>query len=288
MDPLAESPIPKDKWVTNEAFALSYPPMSDDVSRKSAFIPFEGRLQDRHDDPEVQGGRIALIETNNQLVQNPPNCLDRMTTTKQKQVAHNQRVLRAEDEIAGFNCDIADFLSEMNSTELVTTYVNAGASMKRRDAVIGGQFWQQGDRKMTAVNGGIEGMANTRESAILSAAAEAVGWRHAAEPGQRVIIYPAEVPQLEEAMNAFAQNQIPLEDGDDIALSKMLEGSRQFENSPRFFREDGEEIRSNPEFATSVPLWMNIAAQASTEGRQLVLENGSDVMNSSDEDSENE
>jgi hypothetical protein len=61
--PLLESPTPKDKWVTNEAFALSYPPMSDQVAVTSAPLLFTGRFQERYDDPEVQGGKIALIAT---------------------------------------------------------------------------------------------------------------------------------------------------------------------------------------------------------------------------------
>jgi hypothetical protein len=192
--PLIESPVPKDKWVSNEAFALIYPPISDDLVRGTLDFLFGGRLQERYDDPEVQGGKIALVETNNQLVQKPPNCLGPMTTTNLKQVAYNQRVLKAEDEIAGINCDVADFLSEMNDAEQVIICVNAGASMKRHEEVIAGQFWQQGERQMTAVNRVIDGMANTRESAILSAAVDAVEWNHATEPEegtrqqQRIII----------------------------------------------------------------------------------------------------
>jgi hypothetical protein len=86
----------------------------------AATILFDGVLQERYDDPEVQGGRIALITTKRPLVQRPPNCLDRMTARKQKQVASRERVLKAEDEIAGINCDIADFLSDMNAVEVIT------------------------------------------------------------------------------------------------------------------------------------------------------------------------
>jgi hypothetical protein len=35
-----------------------------------------------------------------------------MTTRKQKQVAYNERVSQAEDEISGINCDIADFCQD--------------------------------------------------------------------------------------------------------------------------------------------------------------------------------
>jgi hypothetical protein len=61
-NPLVESPIPRDKWVTNEAFALSFPPCEDEHSKMSAAILFDGIFKERYDDPEVQGGKIALIE----------------------------------------------------------------------------------------------------------------------------------------------------------------------------------------------------------------------------------
>jgi hypothetical protein len=57
---------------------------------------------------------------------------------------------------------------------------------------------------------------------------------------------------------------------------------------PRFFREDSDEILSNPELAAAVPLWMNIAAQVSVGSRDLVPKNGPVVSNSSDEDSPTE
>jgi hypothetical protein len=139
-------------------------------------------------------------------------------------------------------------------------------------------------------------MPNTHESAILAAAVEAVEWKHPIEPvsedGKRVssrpIIYPADMPQLEEAMNGFSQNPSDLEDGSQKTFSKILEKCEEYETSPRFFREDSEEIRSNPELAASVTLWMNIAAQISTGSRDMVLDNGPDVMNSSDEESPTE
>jgi hypothetical protein len=91
--------------------------------------------------------------------------------------------------------------------------------MKKNEGTIGGQFWQQEDRSMTAVSGIMEGMPNTRESAILAASAEAVEWSHPIEPrdiqGKRVtskvIIYPAEMPPLEEALSDFSQNPSELE-----------------------------------------------------------------------------
>jgi hypothetical protein len=262
----------------------------------SAATLFDGTLQERYDDLEVKEGKIALVATNKQLVQKPPNCLDRMRTRKQKQVAYNERVLKAEDKIAGIHCEIADFLSDMNAVKVIIVCVNAGATMKRNKTVLGGQLWQEQGRSMTAVNGTIDGVPNTRESAILAAAVEAVEWKHPIEPvsddgkrlGLRVVIYPAEMPQLEEAMNEFSQNPAELEDGSHIAYSKILEKCAEYETSPRFYGEDSDEIRSNPELAAAVPLWMNVAAQVSVGSRDLVLENGPDVMNSSDEESPTE
>jgi hypothetical protein len=99
-----------------------------------------------------------------------------MNARKLKYIAYNERVSQAEEEIAGINCDVADFLSGMSSTGTITVCINAGASMKKNERILGGQLWQQGGRSMTAVNGVIEGMPNTRESAILTAAVEAVEW----------------------------------------------------------------------------------------------------------------
>jgi hypothetical protein len=262
----------------------------------SASILFDGVLQERYDDPEVQGGKIAPIVANNELVQKPPNCLDRMTTRKQKQVAYNERVLQAEDEVTGINCDVAHLLSGMTSSGAITICINAGASMKRNETILGGQLWLQEDRSMTAVNGTIDGMPNTRESAILAVAVEAVEWKHPIEPvsvdGKRVtsrmVIYPAEMPLLEVAMIEFSQNPSEQEDGSHIAFSKILDKCAEYESSQRFFREDSSEILNDPELAVAVPIWMNTAAQVSVGGRDLVLENGPDTMKSSDEDSPTE
>jgi hypothetical protein len=196
-----KSPIPKDKLVTNGAFALSYTPISDELGRTTSPISFSGTSQERYDDPEVQGGKIALIATEQHLVQNPPNCLDRMTARRQKQMADDQRILKAEKRIAGTNSDVADFLFEFHPVELITISAHSGQSKKKSEPILGDQFWKRGERNMTATNNIIEGMPNTCEGAILSAAVEAVEWRHPTEPeveGKRsergVIIYPSEIP----------------------------------------------------------------------------------------------
>jgi hypothetical protein len=106
--PLAETPVPKDKWVSREAVVLTYPQIPDQYAQKSAQILLGGRPQERYDDPEVQGGKIALIASNNNIVQKPPNSLDRMHASLPKQVAYDQRILSGENEIAGINCDIGE------------------------------------------------------------------------------------------------------------------------------------------------------------------------------------
>jgi hypothetical protein len=95
--------------------AFSFPPLPDDRIEELPMTLFGpgSHLQERYADPQVQGGKIALIAFKQKRVQKPPNFLDRMRTTFLKQVAYNQRILEAEHEIAGINCDIADFVSEM-------------------------------------------------------------------------------------------------------------------------------------------------------------------------------
>jgi hypothetical protein len=131
--PLAETPVPTDKWVSTEAIVLTYPPMPDQYAQHSAQILFGGQTQERYDDPDVQGGKIALITSNNNRVQKPPNSLDRMHASLPKQIAYNQRVLSAENEIVGINCDIGEFLLQMSASpaEPVIICVNAGESLKR-------------------------------------------------------------------------------------------------------------------------------------------------------------
>jgi hypothetical protein len=112
--PLAEQPTVKDKWVSNTATVLTYPPMPPELVPSFAQILLGGRLQEQYPDPEVQGGHIAHIASNNNIVQRPPNSLDRMHASLPKQVADNQHELSAEDEIAGINTEVGSFLSKMS------------------------------------------------------------------------------------------------------------------------------------------------------------------------------
>jgi hypothetical protein len=291
---LAEDPCPKDKWYsTSDIMAFAYPPLPDDQIREEPTILFGqgSRIQERYDDPEVQGGKIALIAFKQNKVQKPPNGLDRMHATFLKQVAYNDRVIEAEKEVSSVNCDIADFLSGMtfDPDDQVVICVNGSEEMKRDEEAVGGQLWMQGDRRMTASNHVLDGMVNSREAAILSAAAEAVAWKHASEldgeprKGQRVVIYPKDLSQLETVLSTGNPN-IDSEDGHPIAYSAILQAAQSYERPPLFLREDHEQITSDPVMTEKVPGWMNTAAKVATGNRRRVLENGPDVMNSDDED----
>jgi hypothetical protein len=96
----------------------------------------------------------------------------------------SRRVLEAESQIAGINCNVPHFLEDMSIDEPVFVCINSSEEMKREEQAIAGQLWVQGDRQMTASNIAPEGMANTRDSALLYAAAEAVTWNHASQPDQ--------------------------------------------------------------------------------------------------------
>jgi hypothetical protein len=133
-------------------------------------------------------------------------------------------------------------------------------------------------------------MANSRESAILTAAGEALTWRHITEPegprkGQRVVIYPKELPQLEAVLNS-GDPSIDSEDGHPIVYETILREMQKFENRPIFLKEDSEEIMSDPYWSEKVPEWMAITKQVATGNRRRTLEDGPDKMNSDDEEIE--
>jgi hypothetical protein len=293
---LAEEPCTKDKWYSyTDIMAFTIPTLPDAQIREEPTLLFGpgSFLQERYDDPEVLGCKIALIAFEQIRVQRSPNGLDRMRSTFQKQVAYDQRVMEAEDRVAGINCDIADCLLGMSlePEEQVVICVNGSEKMKRNEEAIGGQLWMQGDRQMTASNKVLDGMANSRESAIRSAAVEAVTWRHELEPkdgprkGQRVVIYPTDLPQLEQVLST-KDPTIDSVDGHPIAYTAILQETQKFENPPIFVREDSEQVTSNPEIAEKVPGWMNLASQVATGNRRRVLEDGTDKMNSDDEEIE--
>jgi hypothetical protein len=98
-----------------------------------------------------------------------------MQSSLQKQIAYNQRIMEAEAGIAGINSDLPRFLWEMKFTdeEQVIICVDGSESLKRNEEQIAGQIWIQGDRQITVSNKVLDGMANTRESAVLSAVVDA-------------------------------------------------------------------------------------------------------------------
>jgi hypothetical protein len=131
-------------------------------------------------------------------------------------------------------------------------------------------------------------MANTRDSALLYAAAEAVTWNHASQPdegrkGQRIIIFPRDLPQLEEFL-ATADPNVDSEDGHPIAYEAILRESQKYETPPLFVKEDSAFVTDDPVLAANVPEWLAKSRQVATGGRRRVLEDGIDVTSSSDED----
>jgi hypothetical protein len=293
---LGEEPCPKDKWFSpTDLMAVSTPPIEDsEIGNLPTLLFGPGALsQDRYVDPEVQGGKIALIAFKQMRVQKPPNFLDRMQSTFLKQVAYNQRIMKAEEEISGINCDVADFVSKMSldSAEEVAICVNGSQEMKKGETAMAGQLWIQGDRMMTASNPAFDGMSNSKESAVLSAAAEAVAWRNDAlespdppRKGQRVVIYPKELTEFESVLSTGNPNINP-EDGHPIAYQRVLAAAAAFEIPPVFLKEDSEAIVSDPRKAELVPQWMCMAERIATGSRPRVLEDGPDTLHS-DEDSD--
>jgi hypothetical protein len=290
--PMAEDPSPRDKlYSADDIMAFTFPLLEEVHDEPFVLFGPEAQLQERYVDEEVQGGRIALIALKQMRAQKPPNCLDRMQSTFSKQVAYNQRVLEAESQIAGINCDVPHFLEDMSVDEPVFVCINSSEEMKREEQAIAGQLWVQGDRQMTASNIAPEGMANTRDSALLYAAAEAVIWNHASQPdsprkGQRVIIFPKDLPQLEEFLATSDANVDP-EDGHPIAYEAILRESQKFETTPLFLREDCAVVTNDAMLAANVPEWFAKSRQVATGNRRRVLKDGDDVMSSSDEDDPN-
>jgi hypothetical protein len=306
--PLAEQPIVKDKWFHQERFphpkipgekillettVLTYPTIEDHYVRSSARILFGGskaNSQERYPDPEVQGGHIALIAPNNNKVHRTPNSLDRIHASLPKQVAYNQRVLSAEEEVAGINCDIADFLSNLsaNPSEPVIVCVNAESGLKRREQHLAGQLLIQGDRKMTATNKVPEGITNDADSATLAGVAEAVEWTHALEEDmekrvtRRIVIYPTTLTEFTRVLSGEQSNIV---DGHEIAYNRISAAYTKYQVAPVFSSADS--VPAEEVDPAKVSLWMHTAAQVSVGGRSQVLENRPDVCNF-ESDSDNE
>jgi hypothetical protein len=248
--PMAEDPAPKDRWYAGSGIMAYTFPLTEEVHEEPSILFGPGSvLQERYDDEEIQGGKIALVAVKQMRAQKPPNGLDRMQSTFSKQVGYNRRIMEAEIAIAGINCDIPHFLEDMTLEEPVYVCINSSEEMARGEQAIAGQLWIQGDRQMTASSTVPEGMADTTDSALLAAVAEAVAWNHASQEdegrkGQRVIIYPKDLTQLEEFLGTYDPNVDP-EDGHPIAYEVILRESSKYEATPQFWREDSTRIVSD-------------------------------------------
>jgi hypothetical protein len=176
----------------------------------------------------------------------------------------------------------------LDPAEEVVICVNGSQEMKRGETAIAGQLWIQGDRMMTASNPAFNGMSNTKESAVLSAASEAIAWKNDAleapgpRKGQRVVIYPKELTQLDAVLSSGDPNVDP-EDGHPIAYQRVLAAASEFEIPPIFLREDCEAVVADPKKAEAVPKWMCMAERIATGSRPRVLEDGPDTIHSHDD-----
>jgi hypothetical protein len=218
-------------------------------------------FQERYADPEVQGGKIALIAVKQIRVQKPPNSLDHMNSRYQKQVAYNDRIIKAEKEIAAINADIPEFLCQMNldPNNQVVIVTNGSEEMKRDEAAYAGQLWMQGDRHMTAANPVLHGDPSSKEAAILSAVFQAVSWRHTLEngiegqrKGQRVVIYPRSLTGLSQVITT--RNVAVHDDVEDHSelYAGILSKCDQFENPPIFMTEDCDQLTANPVWSSKI------------------------------------
>jgi hypothetical protein len=77
--------------------------------------------------------------------------------------------------------------------------------------------------------------------------------------GQRFVIYPKELTQLDQVLNTGDLN-IDSKDGHPIAYASIPQASQAFERAPIFLWEDHERITSDPIWSVDVPKWLNTAA----------------------------
>jgi hypothetical protein len=178
----------------------------------------------------------------------------------------------------------------MNIDDPVYVCVNSSEEMNRNERSIAGQLWIQGERNMTASNLSPDGMADTKDSALLAAVAEAVSWNHASQPdqprqGQRIIIYPEHLTQMDEFLTT-CDPSADQEDGHSLAYNTILQEQAKHVNTPIIVNESSEFVTADPVLSQLVPDWMSKAEQIATGCRQRTLEDGRDVQNSDDQDDE--
>jgi hypothetical protein len=110
-----------------------------------------------------------------------------------------------------------------------------------------------------------DGMTDTRDSALLAAVAQAVSWNHASQPdyprkGQRIIIYPRELTQLDEFLTTCDPNVDP-EDGHPLAYQTILQEQEKYEITPLLINESSNHIASDPFLSENVSIWMSKSRQ---------------------------
>jgi hypothetical protein len=146
----------KDKYFgPNDITVISYPPVPEEPVADAAKAFFRENITrgSRVPIPEIRGGNIALIETNNNKVQRPLDSLERMHACREKQVAFNQRILKNEEMVSGINSEIADFLCSFDARPETRVYacVNV-ADQSRGWQPVCGQIWLQEDRQQAAIS----------------------------------------------------------------------------------------------------------------------------------------
>jgi hypothetical protein len=115
--PLAEQTIPKDRWIGPDEFeVVTFPPIENAPTPPIAEALFGPNLTggDFVPNPEIPGGNIALVETNNNKVQKPLENLVQMHARRETQVAFHQRIHRNHELVSAMNSGIADFLRDFS------------------------------------------------------------------------------------------------------------------------------------------------------------------------------
>jgi hypothetical protein len=146
--------------------------------------------------PEISGGYIALVATNNNRVPLPPSSLERMQACLRKEVAFNRSILMKENQVLVINADVANFLQGISADPNVplVVCVNTAENSKHAQPTYG-QLWLQEERQMTVSGKVREELDQSQKSIALTGVHDALDWRHVMErsgdqkPGQRVVIY---------------------------------------------------------------------------------------------------
>jgi hypothetical protein len=266
--------MPKDKWIAQEAEVLIAPPLPFSIEEAAA-ARFSGVVQEPPTpNPEIEGCQIVLIAQNNSKVQRPPQYLDRMHASLQKQVAFNGRVLKNEEEISGINSELAQFVLGLSSDPSIPIYicVNDAPSMCGSQP-IGGQYWKQGELQLASTNMVYFDADNSKKSVAISALCDAVAWRRALE------IVSDEILQGCDSNTDFEGNRQKL-------YEEIAKECATFAHPPVFLCENDPATKQWPGLSENVAEWMHKAEQIAIGSFRQVLENGPDVSNS-ESDSEN-